>query len=73
MNMQVKEFLDMFVDPDGQKFKLWDNNKQEFIFEGYLSDIPEDKEYLEYAEVTSIDNIGYGDPLVLNVNADSED
>lgn len=69
MNMQVKEFLDMFVDPDGQKFRLWDNNKEEIVFEGYIDDIPYN---MEYAEITSIDNIYNddfgGNELTLNVD-----
>lgn len=72
MNMQVREFLDMFTFPDDQRFRLYDNDKDEIIFDGCLMDIPEDKEYLEYAEITSIDNIYNGDPLTLNVDVDEE-
>lgn len=72
MNMQVREFLDMFTFPDDQRFRLYDNDKDEIIFNGCLTDIPEDKEYLEYAEITSIDNIYNNDPLTLNVDVDEE-
>lgn len=72
MNMQVREFLDMFIFPDDQRFRLYDNNKDEIVFDGCLTDIPEDKEYLEYAEITSIDNIYNNDPLTLNVDVDEE-
>lgn len=70
MSMQVREFLEMFIFPDDQRFRLYDNYKEEIVFDGCLTDIPEDKEYLEYAEVTSIDNIYKGDPLTLNVDVD---
>lgn len=72
MNMQVREFLDMFIFPDDQRFRLFDNDKGEIVFDGRLTDIPEDKEYLEYAEITSIDNIYNNDPLTLNVDVDED-
>lgn len=72
MNMQVREFLGMFIFPDDQRFRLYDNDKDEIVFDGCLTDIPEDKEYLEYAEITSIDNIYNNDPLTLNVDVDEE-
>lgn len=70
MYMQVREFLEMFIFPDDQRFRLYDNDKNDIVFDGCLTDIPEDKEYLEYAEITSIDNIYKGDPLTLNVDVD---
>lgn len=75
MNMQVREFLDMFVSPNTQFFRLYDNYTEQIVFEGYLTDIPEDKEYFEYAEITSIDNIQnspYSEPLTLNVDIDED-
>lgn len=72
MNMQVREFLDMFTFPDDQRFRLFDNDREEIVFDGCLTDIPEDKEYLEYAEITSIDNIYNNDPLTLNVDVDED-
>ena len=71
MNMQVKEFLDMFIIPEDQQFRLWDNGKEEIVFDGCIEDIPEDKEYLDL-EITSIDNIYDGEPLTLNVNIDED-
>lgn len=73
MNMQVRDFLDMFVSPNTQFFRLYDNYTEQIVFEGYLTDIPEDKEYFEYAEITSIDNIQnspYSESLTLNVDVD---
>lgn len=72
MYMQVREFLDMFISPEDQRFRLYDNDKNEIVFDGCLTDIPEDKEYLEYAEITSIDNIYNNDPLTLNVDVDED-
>ncbi len=71
MNMQVKEFLDMFIIPEDQQFRLLDNGKEEIVFDGCIEDIPEDKEYLDL-EITSIDNIYDGEPLTLNVNIDED-
>lgn len=71
MNMLVREFLDMFVTPNTQFFRLYDNYTEQIIFEGYLTDIPENKKYLECAEVTSVDNIQnspYSEPLTLNID-----
>ena len=70
MIMQVREVLDLFIFPEEQHFRLYDNDTEKIIFEGCLSDIPENMEYLEYAEVTSIDNIQNGEPLTLNVDVD---
>lgn len=66
--MFVIEIIRMFVDEDRQYFELWDNEKEEVIFKGYLSDLPEE---LEYAEVTSIDNVnGDVNGITLNIDID---
>ena len=52
--MIVFEFINMFIDENMQLFELWDNDKEEIIFKGYLEDLPEK---LGDARVTSIDNI----------------
>lgn len=52
--MTVYEFMRMFLEEDEQYFKLWDNEKEKYVFEGYLPNLPYE---LCIAEVTSIDNI----------------
>lgn len=64
----VEEFMEMFIDGDSQYFQLWDNEKGDVIFKGYLSELPDE---LRWAEVTSIDNIYEGksfDGIVLNID-----
>ena len=69
-SMTVQDILDMFTDPDAQRFELWDNENEEIKFSGYMSDIPDDMEDIIFnAEVTSIDLIEKGrDTITLNVN-----
>lgn len=52
--MTIREFIEMFVDPDSQEFRVWSDSKEENIFNGFLEDCPD-----EIAEeiITSIDNI----------------
>ena len=52
--MTVREFLELFIDEDSQYFEVYDNTKDETVFKGYLEELSED---LEYATVSSIDNI----------------
>lgn len=68
--MTVQDFLEMFTDPDAQRFELWDNENEEIKFSGYISDIPEDMEDIILdVEVTSIDLIEKGrDTITLNVD-----
>ena len=40
MNMQVRDFIDMFIFPEDQRFRLWDNDKEEIVFDGCLMNIP---------------------------------
>ena len=54
MDMTIRDLLEMFIDPDNQQFELWDNDKEEDVFTGFLNDLPED---FDTAEVTSIDNL----------------
>lgn len=66
--MLVIEFLEMFVDENDQYFELWDNEKEEIIFQGYKEDLPEE---LEEATITSIDNIYKGENgITLNIDID---
>ena len=56
--MIVQDFLEMFTDPDAQRFELWDNEEEEVKFNGYLSDVPDELEdIILNAEIDSIDLI----------------
>ena len=70
--MTVYELITMFIEENDQYFELWSNEKEEIIFKGYLSDLPEE---LYCAEVTSIDNIleDVITVLTLNVNEKEEE
>lgn len=70
--MTVYELITMFIEEDDQYFELWSNEKEKVIFNGYLSDLPEE---LYDTEVTSIDNIHKDviTVLTLNVNEETED
>ena len=63
----VKEFLMNFVDPYGQFFRIWDNESDDFVYDGYLDDLPD-----RYADtyVTSIDNIDEDGILTINIDSD---
>lgn len=52
--MTIREFIEMFVDPASQEFRVWSNSKEENIFGGLLNECPD-----EIADeiITSIDNI----------------
>lgn len=52
--MTIREFIEMFVEPDSQEFRVWSNSKEEIIFSGFLDECPN-----EIADeiITSIDNI----------------
>ena len=52
--MTIREFIEMFVDPDSQEFRVWSYSKEENIFIGFLEECP-DKIADEI--ITSIDNI----------------
>ena len=54
MDMTIRDIMEMFIDPDNQQFELWDNDKNEVVFTGFLNDLPEE---FDTAEVTSIDNL----------------
>lgn len=50
----VQEIIEMFVDPEAQKISIWSDEKEEVIYTGFISDLPED---LFDADVRSIDNV----------------
>ena len=63
--MSIRELIEIFIDPDSQRFELQDNDKEKVVFTGYLSDLPE--EY-DTAEVTSIDNLEAGNNGIITLN-----
>lgn len=66
--MTVLEFIEMFVDAGNQYIKLYDNEAETIIFEGYLWEI-KNSEVLANATVTSIDNITNGtNGITLNID-----
>lgn len=68
--MTIREFVEMFVDPDCQEFRVWSDNKEDNIFTGYLDDCPDD---ISDMEINSIDNISTASMLeskVMTLNVD---
>ena len=66
--MAVNEFMDLFIDPEAQKFQIWSNEKEKVIFEGYISDEDFPADTIGEAEITSIDNISTAEYITLNVD-----
>lgn len=63
--MLVYEFLEMFTESNAQRFELWSNEEEKVIFTGFLDELPQD---LQFAEVTSVDNITTANTITLNIN-----
>lgn len=63
--MTIRDLIEMFIDPDSQRFELWDNDKEQVVFTGFIDDLPE--EY-DTAEVTSIDNLEQGNNGIITLN-----
>ena len=65
--MTIQDFMELLIDGDSQHFNIYDNEKEEIIFDGAGSEMPEE---LLDEEISSIDNI-YGDNgniIGLNIN-----
>lgn len=63
--MTVEDFMEYSIDEDFQKLHIYDVDKGEEVFEGYVDEIPEP--YFE-AEVCTFDVINEDSPrLTLNV------
>lgn len=62
--MKVEEFIGLFVQPYEQKFRLYDIDERNIIFEGDIFHMPN---ILKRAIITSIDNIVDGKTLTINV------
>ena len=66
--MTVQEFMGLFIDPDTQKFEIWDTDTEEAKFCGYMSDIDDMEDVILNATVVSVDNIEKDrDIITLNV------
>ena len=65
--MTIQDFMELLIDGDSQHFNVYDNEKEEVIFDGSGSEIPDE---LLDEEVSSIDNIygDNGDIITLNIN-----
>lgn len=63
----VQEIIEMFVDPETQKFSIWSDEKEKIIYTGFISDLPED---LFNADVRSIDNVFKDNNGIVTLNID---
>ena len=54
LTMTVQEFMEMFVDPDAQHIQIWSDAGEKIVYDGDYGDVPE---HMNYAEVSSIDNV----------------
>ena len=58
--------MELLIDGDSQHFNVYDNEKEEVIFDGSGSEIPDE---LLDEEVSSIDNVyDNNDIITLNIN-----
>ena len=71
MDFTIRDIMELFIDPDSQQFELWDNEKEEVVFTGYLNDLPEE---FDTAEVTNIDNLepSNNGKITLNIFCDED-
>ncbi len=65
--MTIQDFMELLIDGDSQHFNIYDNEKEEIIFDGAGSEMPDE---LIDEEISSIDNIygDNGDIITLNIN-----
>lgn len=64
--MTIQDFMELLIDGDSQHFNVYDNEKEEVIFDGSGSEIPDE---LLDEEVSSIDNVyDNNDIITLNIN-----
>lgn len=52
--MTVQEFMEMFINPDAQHIQIWSDDEEKIVYDGDYGDVPE---HMNYAEVSSIDNV----------------
>lgn len=64
--MTIQDFMELLIDGDSQHFNVYDNEKEEIIFDGSGSEIPDE---LLDEEVSSMDNVyDNNDIITLNIN-----
>lgn len=64
--MTIQDFMELLIDGDSQHFNVYDNEKEEVIFDGSGSEIPDE---LLDEEVSSMDNVyDNNDIITLNIN-----
>jgi hypothetical protein len=64
--MTIQDFMELLIDGDSQHFNIYDNEKEEIIFDGSGSEIPDE---LLDEEVSSMDNVyDNNDIITLNIN-----
>lgn len=64
--MTIQDFMELLIDGDSQHFNVYDNEKEEIIFDGSGSEIPDE---LLDEEISSMDNISIdNDIITLNIN-----
>lgn len=64
--MTIQDFMELLIDGDSQHFNVYDNEKEEVIFDGFGSKISDE---LLDEEISSIDNISIdNDIITLNIN-----
>ena len=52
--MTVYDIMQLFIDPDVQHIQIWSDDEEKIVYDGDYGDIPE---HMNYAEVSSIDNV----------------
>ena len=57
--MTVYDIMQLFIDPDVQHIQIWSDDEEKIVYDGDYGDIPE---HMNYAEVSSIDNV-YADSI----------
>lgn len=66
MTITIQDFMELLIDGDTQHFNIYDNEKEEIIFDGAGSEIPDE---LLDEEVSSMDNVyDNNDIITLNIN-----
>lgn len=69
--MTIADFAELFIDPDIQEIHIWDNDKEEIVWKGFVSefcdDICHENKYCD-EEITSIDSVCEGNIICLNIH-----
>lgn len=52
--MTVYDIMQLFIDPDTQHIQIWSDDEEKIVYDGDYGDAPE---HINYAEVSSVDNV----------------